>query len=81
MNKMNMYTRKELPVIGPEVQSVEDGDGKELWLLVYSDGRTSNPVVGREALHKWIRDHGFTRFKENGEWKIYPEDPTYPEAV
>lgn len=78
---MNMYIRKEMPVIGPEVQSVENGDGKEMWRLMHADGRTSIAVIGRDVLHKWIRDHGFTRFKEVGEWKFFPEDPTYPEAV
>jgi len=81
INKMNIYTRKEMPVIGPEMQSVLNSDGKVMWRLVYAHGRASRAVARGEVLHKWLRDHGCTRFKEDGEWKVFPEDPTYPETV
>lgn len=75
---MKIYEKKKTPVVGPNLLSAKDEQGKEWWRMVHADRRTSVWALDRAVLHKWMRDQGYTRFEENGELKLFPEDPSTP---
>ncbi|HEU4634727.1 MAG TPA: hypothetical protein VFS41_01005 [Edaphobacter sp.] len=75
---MKINEKKNTPAVGPSVLSAKDEQGKEWWRMVHADRRTSVWVLDRAVLHKWIRDQGYTRFVEDGDLKLFPEDPSSP---
>lgn len=74
---MKIYNKIKTAVVGPDLVSAKDEQGRVWWRLSHADGCTPRRVQDRAELHKWMRDQGYTRFKEDGQLKMFPEDPDY----
>jgi hypothetical protein len=75
---MKRNTRRDTEVkVGPQVESIIDAKDEVVWHINAAPARKTEKDLAIH--HRWLREQGYTRFQQDGEWKLFPEDPEAPE--